>query len=65
MKNRTRMGKVLAYLGIFLFVTGIGFNQSIGYIDKSEPYTSFSIPLIIIGMVLTISSNFFKKKPNK
>ncbi|NQX66971.1 hypothetical protein HQN90_12675 [Paenibacillus alba] len=62
MKNRTTTGKIFAFMGIFIFALGFAFNRDLGIIDTLEPYSSLSIPLIAIGIISLISSNFFKKK---
>ena len=61
MKKHNSIGKFLYYVGIFLFAIGFTLNQTIGIIDAPGPYSSFSVPLIIIGIVLLVTSNFFKK----
>ncbi|SES07304.1 hypothetical protein SAMN05518872_10421 [Psychrobacillus sp. OK032] len=40
---------------------GFSFNQTIGIADTPEPYSTFSIPLIVIGIILGVVSNFYKK----
>ncbi|MFD1849319.1 hypothetical protein D8M05_15925 [Oceanobacillus bengalensis] len=60
MKKHNRTGKLLYFIGILLFAIGFTLNQTIGIIEAPEPYTSFSIPLIVIGIILLVASNFFK-----
>ncbi|WP_249872867.1 hypothetical protein [Oceanobacillus saliphilus] len=61
MKKHNRTGKYLYYTGILLFAIGFALNQTIGITDAPAPYSSFSVPLIVIGIVLLVTSKFFKK----
>jgi len=65
MKNRTTIGKIFAFLGIFIFAFGFAFNRDLGITDTPAPYSSLSIPLIAIGIISLISSNLFKKNTTK
>ncbi|WP_132010076.1 hypothetical protein [Mesobacillus foraminis] len=66
MMKRTKIGKILYYTGILLFAAGFAFNQRIGIADTPEPYGALSLPLIVAGIVLVITSNFYKQvKENK
>lgn len=66
MKIHTPLGKVIYWLGFLLFILGIGFNENFGIISDSPGIlTSFSIPAIIIGIILLLISNFFKKRNKK
>ena len=58
--NRT--GKVISFIGIWMFAFGFTFNKRIGIADTPELFTFLSIPAMIIGVVLLIMSNFFKLK---
>lgn len=61
MKKHSPLGKVIFWLGFLLFVLGIAFNDSLGWIaDGPKILSSFSIPSIITGVILIIISNFFK-----
>ena len=40
---------------------GFAFNQTFWIVDTPEPYAIFSIPLIVIGIILGGVSNFYKK----
>ncbi|MEK4486077.1 hypothetical protein MHH81_10875 [Psychrobacillus sp. FSL H8-0484] len=61
MKRHTKTGKILFYLGVWLMAAGFAFNQTFGIADTPEPYATFSIPLIVIGIILGVVSNFYKK----
>ncbi len=61
MKRYNKFGKILFYIGILLSAVGFSFNQRIGIADTPEPYATFSIPLIVIGIILLVISNFYKK----
>ncbi|TFJ91696.1 hypothetical protein E4U82_16335 [Lentibacillus salicampi] len=59
--NRT--GKVIAFIGIWVFAFGIAFNETIAGISGTpDLLASLSIPLIVIGIIMLITSNFFKRK---
>ncbi len=63
MKKHTRFGKVIFWLGFPFFMLGITFNKTLGAIvDSQEVFSIFSIPSIIIGIILIVISNFFKNK---
>ncbi|WP_163580814.1 hypothetical protein [Gracilibacillus saliphilus] len=62
MKKHTLFGKVIFWLGFLIFIAGFIFNESIGTIqDVPASVYSLSIPAIIIGIILIIISNVFKK----
>ncbi|KLV14752.1 hypothetical protein ABW02_25885 [Niallia circulans] len=63
-KKYTILGKVIAWLGFLFFMLGFMFNESIGVLreDIPEDFYPFSLPSIIIGIILLLISNFFKKK---
>ncbi|ASN05263.1 hypothetical protein [Virgibacillus necropolis] len=58
MRKHTKTSKVTYYIGIFLFAAGFAFGTT----DVSVSYASLSIPLIVIGIIILISTNFFKSK---
>ncbi|MFC4025508.1 hypothetical protein ACFOUV_17135 [Oceanobacillus longus] len=62
LKKHNRIGKILANIGIYLFAIGFALNPTLGVPDIPEPYSSFSVPLIVIGIVLSVTSNFSRKK---
>lgn len=65
MKNHTKFGKVIFWIGFLFFMLGIAFNERISLIaDGPEVFSTFSTPSIIIGIILIIISNFFKNKNN-
>ncbi|NEU32150.1 hypothetical protein GN156_15460 [bacterium LRH843] len=64
-KRFNRTGKVLAFLGICFFASGIAFNETLGVSSTSDSLASLSIPLIVIGILLSITSNFFRRKREK
>jgi hypothetical protein len=61
LKRHNKIGKFLFYIGILLSVVGFSFNQTIGITDTPEPYATLSVPLIVIGIILLVVSNFYKK----
>lgn len=58
MKKHNKTGRLLYYIGIFLNALGIAFWLTE---DISESLSVIAMPLIIIGVILLISSNFFRK----
>ncbi|WML44280.1 hypothetical protein [Neobacillus sp. PS3-40] len=56
----TKLGKVMAFIGIWIFASGAAFKT----LAVSEPYSTLSIPLMIVGILLLIASNFFKDRRN-
>ncbi|GAA0493871.1 hypothetical protein GCM10008986_20450 [Salinibacillus aidingensis] len=62
MKKHNKMGRVLFFIGTFLSAFGIAFEI---IKDAPEPFSAFSMPLIIIGVILLIASNFYKGSKDK
>ncbi|RDW15123.1 hypothetical protein [Oceanobacillus chungangensis] len=64
MKKHTKFGKIIGWLGFLFFMLGFAFNERIGVMveDIPEVYYPFSLPSIIIGIILLVISNFFKKR---
>ncbi len=63
MKKNTQFGKIIFWLGFLLFILGSAFNETLGIIkDAPGSFYSFSIPAIIIGIILLIISNVFIKE---
>lgn len=63
MKKNTPLGKVIFWAGFLFFILGMSFNESLGWIqDAPGFFSSFSIPAVIIGIVLIVISNFFVRK---
>ncbi len=63
MKKHTKLGKVIYWLGFLLFILGIGFHEKVGIItDSPVVFSTFSLPAIIIGIILLFISNFSKKR---
>jgi hypothetical protein len=57
MKKLTKSGKIVFFMGMWIFAFGFAFKL----IVAPEPYLSFSMPLLIIGILLIIASIFFKE----
>ncbi|MEH7239482.1 hypothetical protein [Bacillus sp. JJ1562] len=64
MKKHTKFGKVIGWLGFLFFISGFFFFSESGVSagDIPEVFYSFSLPSIIIGIILIAMSNFFKNK---
>ncbi|MBP3951724.1 hypothetical protein [Bacillus suaedae] len=58
MRKHNKTGKILYFIGIWINAIGLALLWVEGI---PEPYPSFSIPLIVLGVILLISTNFFKK----
>ena len=58
MKKHNKIGRILYFTGIWL--NAIGF--ALAFVeDIPEPFPAFAIPMIVVGAILLIASNFFKK----
>lgn len=62
-KSKTR--KVILTIGFILFVLGIIFNKTLGLTDTPEFFESTSLPMIIIGVIMLVASNFLKNSEGK
>ncbi|RDY66984.1 hypothetical protein DXT76_20250 [Halobacillus trueperi] len=60
--RKTTTGKWLAYLGLWIFAAGLAFSEIFGIDDMPHLLKSASIPMIVIGLLMIITSNFFNKK---
>ncbi|MGP4074809.1 hypothetical protein [Halobacillus sp. K22] len=61
-KRKTTTGKWLVYLGLWIFAAGFAFSEFIGIEGMPDMLESASIPLVVIGLMMVILSNFFNKK---
>lgn len=61
MKKQNKKAKILFFIGIWFSAWGISFM-----LINEEPklFSTFSIPLIIIGVLLLIATNFVKDGSN-
>ncbi|WP_084138645.1 hypothetical protein [Halalkalibacter okhensis] len=59
MKKHTKKGRNLVYIGIWINAVGMALALVEGI---PEPYPAFSIPLIIVGVLLFIVANFYREK---
>ncbi|MDC3414750.1 hypothetical protein [Terrihalobacillus insolitus] len=58
MKKFNKKGRILFFSGIWV----IAFGLALGLIeDVPVPFSTLSIPLITIGVILLIASNFYKR----
>lgn len=55
LKKHTTFGKILGWLGFLFFISGLLFFNKSGVLAED-------IPATIIGIILMLSSHFFKKK---
>ncbi|RIU94782.1 hypothetical protein [Oceanobacillus picturae] len=64
LKNHTTFGKILGWLGFLFFISGLLFFNKSGVLAEDIPaaFYPFSLPATIIGILLMLSSHFFKKK---
>lgn len=58
MRKHNETGRLLYYIGIFVSAFGIALEL---VDDTPEPLSVIAMPLIIIGVILLIASNFFRK----
>lgn len=63
-KKHSKLGKVMGWLGFLFFMSGFLFFSESGLVaeDIPEDFYPFALPSIIIGIILLVISNFFKKK---
>ncbi|ASF40692.1 hypothetical protein CEH05_16645 [Halobacillus halophilus] len=61
-KRKTTAGKWLVYVGLWIFAAGFAFSEFNGMEGKPDFLELASVPLIIIGLLMIILSNFFNKK---
>lgn len=59
MKKHNSVGKILSFVGTFLSAFGIAFKL---LESTPESLSVIAMPLIIIGVILLIASNFFREK---
>ncbi len=64
LKKHTTFGKVIYWLGFLFFISGLLFFNKSGVLAEDIPATfyPFFLPATIIGIILMLSSHFFKKK---
>lgn len=64
MKKHTKFGKVIGWLGFLFFISGLLFFSESGVLaeDIPEVFYPFALTSIIIGVILLVLSNFFRKK---
>lgn len=61
LSRKNKLGKVILIIGFIFFILGIIFNKTLGLTDTPVFLESISLPLIIIGIIILIASNFFKR----
>ncbi|WP_027953695.1 hypothetical protein [Halobacillus kuroshimensis] len=62
LNRKSTTGKWLAYPGIWIFAAGFSFSEIIGMEGMPNLLGSASIPMIGIGLLMLIISNFFKEE---
>ena len=61
-KRKTTIGKWLVYVGLWIFAAGFAFSDFIDIEGTPNLLESASLPMIVIGLLMVITSNFFNKK---
>lgn len=62
-KKYTRAGNIIFYIGLIVFVFGLSMNEDIGWKKYyPEDFTSYSMPIMLLGVVIILMTNFFRKK---
>ncbi|WP_345240608.1 hypothetical protein [Pontibacillus salipaludis] len=61
-RGKSTAGKVLAYVGLWVFAAGFAFSDLLGIEGTPELLETLSIPLMVIGVLMLVSSNFFRLK---
>ncbi|MED1602778.1 hypothetical protein [Alkalihalophilus marmarensis] len=64
MRNHTLTGKWLFWIGFIVFMTGVGFTESVGAF-LSDDFPSLSVPLLITGGIIMLATNFFRNKKTR
>lgn len=59
--GKNKVGKVILIIEFILFILGVIFNKKLGLVDTPMFLESISLPLIIIGVILLITSNLFQE----
>lgn len=57
MKKHNKKGRILFFTGIWVNAIGMALALVEGI---PEPLPTFSVPLIILGVILLVSSNFYR-----
>lgn len=66
MKQYKVMGNIIFYIGLLVFIFGLSMNENIGWKKfYPEHYTSYSTPIMFLGVIIIITTNFFRKKKLK
>ncbi|KGP91275.1 hypothetical protein N780_08790 [Pontibacillus chungwhensis BH030062] len=61
-RGKSTAGKVLAYVGLWVFAAGFAFSDLLGIEGTPELLETLSIPLMVVGVLMLVSSNFFRIK---
>ena len=65
-KKYTKVGNIIFYIGLLVFIFGLSMNEDIGWKKYyPEDYTTYSMPIMILGVVIIVGTNFFRKKKQK
>ncbi|WP_077622639.1 hypothetical protein [Sediminibacillus massiliensis] len=63
MKKHNVFGKIIFWLGFFLFILGVSVNGTVGIVkDAPDIVSYYSLPALIVGVLLLLISNGFKKE---
>ncbi|ELK44341.1 UNVERIFIED_CONTAM: hypothetical protein N8J90_00890 [Halobacillus marinus] len=60
--RKTKKGKWLAYLGTWIFAVGLAFSEIFDLDGMPKLLEAASIPMLVTGLLMIITSNFFNKK---
>lgn len=60
-RGKTKTGKWFVYIGIWTFAFGLAFSEWVGMEGTPPLLEAASIPMIIMGLLLIVLSNFFRK----
>ena len=61
LSTKSKTGKIILTVGFVLFISGIIFNKSLGLADSPGYLKAISLPLITFGVIMLITSNFFRR----
>ncbi|QST00978.1 hypothetical protein IMZ31_05245 [Pontibacillus sp. ALD_SL1] len=61
-RGKSTAGKVLAYVGIWVFAAGFAFSDLMGIEGTPDLLETLAVPMIVIGILMVGASNFFRIK---
>ncbi|QHS24275.1 hypothetical protein GWK91_15845 [Virgibacillus sp. MSP4-1] len=63
MHKYTRTGNIIFWTGIVIFIIGAAMHENIS--GAPEPYTTYARPVMILGVIVILLTNFFRNDRKK